>query len=1064
MTSDARDWSGLVWSVADLLRGDYKQSDYGAVILPMTVLRRVDSLLEPTKADVLSRLDQLGAEGATDHDATLCAVTGLPFYHTGPLTFGALATNPDTYLQGFSTVVADLLAAFDFGLQVTLLRESGLLVRVVERFAQIDLGPRTVSDRQMGEIFEELVRTVAELSSEIAGEYNTPTDVERLMAALLLASDRETGGLTVYDPVCGTGGTLLEATRQIRERNPFATVEAYGQELNRQTYAICRSTMLMKNMNPHHIVLGDTLSQDRFSAAQFDYLIAVPPMGVEWKRVEQFVQNEARHGHAGRFGAGLPRTNDSSLLFLQHMLAKMKPLDAGGSRIAVLFNGSPLHAGAAGSGESDIRRWILENDLLEGVVALPDQLFPNTRISTYVWVLTNRKERELQGRVILLNARDEWQRMRRSWGDKRKYVAAEQVDLIVAAYRDALSVSRNPQDSRHLRLRVLANEDFGYQRVIVERPLRVRFDLTERNHAKLTKGAEGLAAVLRPLIGSSWKSRSKALGVLRATAKAGGQDWPDTASFSALVSRTLRTRDPQGEIQKNRGLIEPDPALSEVVNLPLHRDPDGYLNDDGHPDAWIERGKIRIGYEIRLSHFFVRTLNANFDHLGRFARQRTAKPGFTGEDSGGSGWPHLTAQNLHTADSAVALPEILVSATSVPKATSLTLCEGGDLVGLPGNWRLLPANFGEAVTAMFVLQPSDGHGHVLAEWLNSRPDDATTLRMTSSQLLDTPVPVDMVRPEIEDFLEVVQEGRHKMRATAASTLPNVFAGPQTDVQRLRDEIRSAANEAWLIADLMRPVEDPVGRAEWSYPYHIASLARRYRIGTHPAEQKDGLLKLGEGIARVLGILALSEIAAHGEIDAHLRRSFQKGATFGTWTTAIQKFVESVNEPSLPDLARLADPDGVSALLERIRELRNDTHHSHGIRAGFEIEKDVRALDPHVVAVITSVNWLAGNAWDWVERCEYLDESSYRIVGLTLRGSHPGWEPFDRPSTYPQRPQRVYVTGSGGIPITLWPFAEVSICETCQTRELFLLDQWLEDTLILRSLEEHEITLTYSGRT
>jgi type I restriction enzyme M protein len=332
--------------------------------------------------------------------------------------------------------------------------------------------------------------------------------------------------------------------------------------------------------------------------------------------------------------------------------------------------------------------------------------------------------------------------------------------------------------------------------------------------------------------------------------------------------------------------------------------------------------------------------------------------------------------------------------------------------------------------------------------------------MTPSQLLDTQVPVDMVRSEIEDFLEVVQEGRRKMKATAASTLPNVFGGPQTDVQRLRDEIRSAAHEARLIADLMRPVEDPVGRAEWSYPYHIASLARRYRIGTHPAEQKDGLLKLGEGIARVLGILALSEIAARGGFDATLRRSFQSGATFGTWTTVIRKFVESVGEPSLPDLARLADPDGVSTLLDTLRELRNGTHHSHGVRAGFEIERDVRALDPHVVTAITAVNWLAGNPWDWVERCEYLDESSYRIVGLTLRGSHPGWEPFDRPSTHPLKPQRVYVNGSGGTPITLWPFAEVRVCATCQTRELFLLNKWLDDTLILRSLEEHEITITY----
>lgn len=259
---------------------------------------------------------------------------------------------------------------------------------------------------------------------------------------------------------------------------------------------------------------------------------------------------------------------------------------------------------------------------------------------------------------------------------------------------------------------------------------------------------------------------------------------------------------------------------------------------------------------------------------------------------------------------------------------------------------------------------------------------------------------------------------------------------------------------------MRPVEDPVGRAEWSYPYHISSLARRYRISTHPAEQKDGLLKLGEGIARVLGILALSEIIANDGFTSAIRKQFRTGATFGTWTTTLNRFADSIDVPRLPDLVRLTDSDGVLTMLAAIKGFRNDSQHSHGIRTSHEIERDVETLEPQVVSAITAVSWLAINPWDWVERCEYLDESSYRIVGLTLRGSHPSWEPFDRPSTAPLKPSRIYVNGAGGTPIDLWPLAAVSLCPQCRTRELFLLNQCQDETLILRSLEEHELEISY----
>jgi type I restriction enzyme M protein len=995
--------------------------------------------LEPTKGDVLNRFNQLVAEGASDIDPALQATAGLPFYNTSPLNFRALLADPysiaanlRSYINGFSAPVVDVLAAYDFDTQIARLEEARLLYSVVGRFAEFDLRPQVVSDRRMEAVFEDLVQAVSVINYEVAGEHFTPREVSRLMAELVLAADKDTGGQTIYDPACGAGGTLLEATRQLETRNPHAPVEAYGQEINSETYAICRSAMLMKGGGPSRIALGNSLSQDRFPGARFDYLVAAPPFGMDWKKVAVFIEDEAMLGFAGRFGAGLPRINDASLLFLQHMTSKMKRPEDGGSRIAIIFNGSPLDVGAAGSGESEIRRWILENDLLEGVVAVPDQLFYNTGIATYLWILTNRKDDQRRGKVVLLNASDEWQKMRRPRGGKRKYVASDQIDAITDAYRNAAAISHDTHHPWHARVRVLRNEEFAYRKIVIDRPLRARFELTEENLSRLTKSAafqnvadpDGLAAALRPLIGTTWDTRNKALGALRAAAKAGRQSWPTAAAFGKLVIRTIRNTDPQGEIQKSGGAIEPDPALSVSVNLPANRDPQDYLRDEvqpRHPDAWIDVAKTRIGYEISLTHFFVRPIDAEFDHLKRFARVETAKVKLSGEDGSGGGWPFLSVQDLHDVDSAVALPE-----APAYKAAPLTPCRGGDLVGWPGNWRLLPPNFGEAVTSMYVLHPLGGRGRLLSEWLNSRPDNPYAYRMTSRKLMDIQVPVDFVDEEIDDLLEAVQEGRRKIQAAASNTLPNVFSGAQTDVQRLRDEIRSAAYEARLVAELMRPVEDPIGRAEWSYPYHISSLARRYRISAHPAEQKDGLLKLGEGIARVLGILALSEIIANEGFPPAIRKQFRSGATFGTWTTILNKFADGINVPRLPGLVRLANSDGVSAVLSAIKNVRNNSHHSHGVRTSHEIERDVETLEPQVVSAITAVSWLAGNPWDWVERCEYLGESSYRIAGLTLRGSHPSWEPYDRPSTSPLKPSRIYVNVAGGTPIDLWPLAAVSL--------------------------------------
>ncbi|MGI9119353.1 MAG: type I restriction-modification system subunit M, partial [Acidimicrobiales bacterium] len=409
--------AAFIWSVADLLRGDYRQSEYGRVILPLVVLRRLDCVLEPTKAKVLDEAARL--VGKIDNvEPLLRKAAGEQFYNTSPLTMGKLlddsphlADNLGSYLRAFSPAARDVLERFDLPSHVERLDRANLLYLVVSKFCDIDLHPDTVSNLEMGYLYEELIRRFSELSNETAGEHFTPREVIRLMVNLLFIEDdrllTKPGVVkTLLDPAAGTGGMLSVAEDHLRSLNPQARLEVYGQELNAESYAICRSDMMLKGQDASHIVLGNSFTDDGFAGERFDYLLANPPFGVEWKKVERSIRDEHdSKGFAGRFGAGLPRINDGSFLFLQHMISKMKPVDQGGSRLAIVFNGSPLFTGAAGSGESEIRRWIIESDWLEAVVALPDQLFYNTGISTYFWVVTNRKSPERRGKVALVDAR-----------------------------------------------------------------------------------------------------------------------------------------------------------------------------------------------------------------------------------------------------------------------------------------------------------------------------------------------------------------------------------------------------------------------------------------------------------------------------------------------------------------------------------------------------------------------------------------------------------------------------------------------------------------------------------
>ncbi|WP_097914106.1 type I restriction-modification system subunit M [Streptomyces sp. b84] len=628
------------WSVADLLRGDYKQSDYGKVILPFTVLRRLECVLEPTRQKV-AETAALYESQEIDGDYFLRKASGHSFYNKSALTLKMIAADPQNaaknlqvYVGSFSENATEVLDKYEFAQQIKKLDSANLLYQVIGKFTDLDLRPEVVSNHNMGYIFEELIRRFAEQSNETAGEHFTPREVIRLMVNLLIAPDGDALSLpgvvrTVMDPACGTGGMLSAAEEHIKALNPDATVEVYGQELNPESWAICRSDLMIKGQDPENIAFGNSFSDPGQKQGEtFDYLLANPPFGVDWKKVKEEVEYEHTNlGDSGRFGAGLPRISDGSLLFLQHMISKMKPVDAkggGGSRIAIVFNGSPLFSGAAGSGESEIRRWILENDWLEAIVALPDQLFYNTGISTYFWILTNRKDARHKGKVVLLDARDQWVKMQKSLGDKRKELGdgsgskPNQIGDITRLYGDSVAAAADAEHPLHSKVKVFDNMTFGYQRITVERPLKLRFELTEETLAALEASkaiqklpnASALVEAFKAMEGPrSWTTKSEAWVALKDAAVEAGTTWPTGAPFSKALREAVGVRDPQGEVQMVKGQKEPDAELRDFENVPLGEDVEEYLKREVHPhvaDAWIDHAKTKVGYEIPFTrHFYV---------------------------------------------------------------------------------------------------------------------------------------------------------------------------------------------------------------------------------------------------------------------------------------------------------------------------------------------------------------------------------------------------------------------------------------------------------------------------
>lgn len=631
--------TAFIWNIADRLRGDFKQHEYGSVMLPTLVLFRLDAVLAPTKQAVVDMAKTLDPTAPVSERLLKRAAGDLPFFNTSPLDLKSMlsddkniAAQLHSYLTAFSSEATNVLEAFGYRATVDRLDKAGLLYQVLGDFADVDLHPDTVSNEAMGYIFEELLRKFSEISNETAGEHYTPREVITLMVDLLLEPDGESLAgeapvRTVYDPAAGTGGMLTIAAQRLQSYNDDMLVRVAGQELNPETWAIARSELMMRGGEPTRLAPGNSLTEDAFPAEKFDYLLANPPYGVKWSKYEAPIKAEAASGSGpNRFHAGLPRISDGSMLFVQHMVSKFKPVSAAsnGSRMAIVLSGSPLFSGGAGSGESEIRRWLIESDLLDAIVALPDQMFYNTGISTYIWVLTNRKAPERAGTVTLVDAREMGSKMRKSLGSKRHELTGEAIQQIVGLYSAGKNMCDEPRGdgspdgaTSDPRVKVMANQEFGFARLTVERPLRPVW----RADTALDVLDGELAAALRPLVGTVWAAEAAAKKALldaglepkqvTAVLKAAAGTDPDAAPKKAKKNA------------KHGGEFEPDTALRDQENIPL---PDDYLSmspveqqvavqvaAEKHleteirpyvPDAWIDHSKTRIGYEIPFTRQF----------------------------------------------------------------------------------------------------------------------------------------------------------------------------------------------------------------------------------------------------------------------------------------------------------------------------------------------------------------------------------------------------------------------------------------------------------------------------
>lgn len=619
--------AAFLWSIADLLRGDFKQSQYGRIILPFTLLRRMECVLEPTKEAVIR--ESYAQEGRPDlvRERLLLRAAGQQFFNASKLTLGTLsdtqtAADLMSYVQSFSKDAREIFEHFHFEDFVQQLAAANLLYQVVQRFAATDLSPERISNFGMGIIFEELIRKFAESSNETAGEHFTPRDIVHLTTSLVITGQddklKPNSIVTIYDPTAGTGGFLSEGDEYIQSISQQVTVSLHGQELNPESYAICKADMLIKGQDVTSIKLGNTLSDDQLADSRFDFMLSNPPFGVEWKKVQKQITDEhTEKGFNGRFGPGLPRVSDGSLLFLLHLVSKMRDPREGGSRIGIILNGSPLFTGGAGSGESEIRRYLLQNDLVEAIIALPTDMFYNTGIATYVWVLSNHKAAVRQGKVQLIDGSQHFAKMRKSLGSKRQYLTEEQIDELVRLYGRFEETAQS---------KIFPIEAFGYRRITVERPLRLNFQtsaerikkvLEEKAIEKMEAPArQRLIEALQAMDESQLHRNREQFSKLLKKAFNARDVFPSTPELKAILN-ALSERDPEADICMVKGQPEADAGLRDNENVPLGESVYDYFEREVKPhvpDAWIDESKRDeqdgevgiVGFEIPFNrHFYV---------------------------------------------------------------------------------------------------------------------------------------------------------------------------------------------------------------------------------------------------------------------------------------------------------------------------------------------------------------------------------------------------------------------------------------------------------------------------
>jgi type I restriction enzyme M protein len=619
--------AAFLWSIADLLRGDFKQSQYGRIILPFTLLRRMECVLEPTKAQVLAAAQEHQNKPDQVREHLLLRAAGQQFFNASPLSLATLSdtqTRDDlmSYVESFSKDAREIFEHFEFDNFVQQLVNADLLYQVVQRFAATDLSPARISNFAMGLIFEELIRRFAESSNETAGEHFTPRDIVHLTTSLVITGQddklKPNSIVTIYDPTAGTGGFLSEGDEYIQSISDKVTVSLHGQELNPESYAICKADMLIKGQDVSNIKLGNTLADDQLADNRFDFMLSNPPFGVEWKKVQKKITDEhTEKGYNGRFGPGLPRVSDGSLLFLLHLVSKMRDPREGGSRIGIILNGSPLFTGGAGSGESEIRRYLLQNDLVEAIVALPTDMFYNTGIATYVWVLSNHKAAERKGKVQLIDGSQHFAKMRKSLGSKRQYITDQQIDELVRLYGRFEETAQS---------KIFPVEAFGYRRITVERPLRLNFQtsperiekvLAEKAIQKMTAPAQQrLIDALRGMDASVVHRNREQFSKLLKKSLADHDVFPSTPELRALLN-ALSERDPEADICMTKGKPEADTGLRDYENVPLGESVYDYFEREVKPhvpDAWIDESKTDaldgevgiVGFEIPFNrHFYV---------------------------------------------------------------------------------------------------------------------------------------------------------------------------------------------------------------------------------------------------------------------------------------------------------------------------------------------------------------------------------------------------------------------------------------------------------------------------